>query len=349
MGGRGPAQPQGAAVGPHGKAFELARRDPSKGALVDSVRALRGKVVAYDLGSHDERTIARARQRHQRLSRQRNVAEEALLSSVDPFLPPTRVADVLQSLPPDSVFVDLTILEPPDHASRTHYAAVLLAPSAQPRLVVIGPVQQIDQTARELVNTVSAQPGPADDGAALLERAERIKRLAGDLSAWSTATDLPRHIIVSPVGIWARLPLALLQDSGGMPLVERHIVHTVPSARWWVNYRKRIGDPRPQTAAPVVVGDVDFDHGLTEQLDHVDFLLRMRVDRLDHSASEARKVADRLGTEPVTGPHADRVWLLGLARPDILHLATHGLFVTALGSTAEQRESGLTRLRSIAG
>jgi CHAT domain-containing protein len=146
-------------------------------------------------------------------------------------------------------------------------------------------------------------------------------------------------MIISPDGPLHFLPFDLL---GKRPLIERLTVRYTPTARDLL--RLRLTPTEPALEASAVFGNPDFTAkssspaipGATRSADEVyltGLLRRSAFKPLPETATEARAVAERLGpsTQIFMGGDANEQNLFGLKSPRVLHMATHGFFLSDPG------------------
>jgi CHAT domain-containing protein len=146
-------------------------------------------------------------------------------------------------------------------------------------------------------------------------------------------------MIISPDGPLHFLPFDLL---GKRPLVERLTVRYTPTARDLL--RLRLTPTEPALEASAVFGNPDFTAkslgpavaGATRSADEVyltGLLRRSAFKPLPETATEAKAVAERLGpsTQIFMGGDANEQNLFSLKSPRVLHMATHGFFLSDPG------------------
>jgi CHAT domain-containing protein len=146
-------------------------------------------------------------------------------------------------------------------------------------------------------------------------------------------------MIISPDGPLHFLPFDLL---GRRPLIERLTVRYTPTARDLL--RLRLTPTEPALEASAVFGNPDFTAkssspvapGTTRSADEVyltGLLRRSAFKPLPETATEAKAVAERLGpsTQIFMGGDANEQNLFGLKSPRVLHMATHGFFLSDPG------------------
>lgn len=305
--------------------------------LLARVRELRATVARIDLDGAREGAIGAARRAYGEALRELIQAETELNRELGEDAAPPRMstADVQTCLGAQTLLVDLTTAVGPD--GQAGYVAFLVRPAGPVRFRNLGPLAQARERITALQAILAAPPDPDDDPdlrmAALRDAAPRL---------FGTDDDLPPHVVIAPTGTWGLLPPALFPDAHGGPLIDDHVVDVVPSARWLVARASR-AHPDGDCGPPQALGDPDFDRGLPADLP---FFPSLRVAPLAYAADEVRAVAAEVGSEPVLGGAVTRELLLALRRPRWLHIATHGVFLDAIGSVAEMREprSSVSRL-----
>lgn len=305
--------------------------DNADSELFDEVRRLRAELARMDLGGDLTDSIREARYRHEEGERLLHAAESELnrRSRRDRAGIRRITADeVRQRLDADTQLLDITAARRPDGAR--HYLVFDLRHKGPIRFRDLGPVDVVADRLDRLTQDGSTLPAG---------RPRRVLDAAG-VGLITTEDELCERIIIAPTGPWAHVPFAALPGPRGRALVDDHLIVLVPSAR-----RLVLGRTIPDAAgAAATLADPDFDLELeTTELPIA------RQPRLAATAAEAAVVHRIAGGELISGRAATREALLGLRRPGILHLATHGIFLDAIGSLAEQREPRGYGLRNLAG
>jgi len=307
---------------------------------LDQLRHWRSEVARLDLDGSGEATIAAARRRQDEAVRRLGEAEAQIYRELgQEWLARVSLADVQACLEPDTTLLDFTAVRLPDGSRR--YVVFLVRALGAPRFRDLGAADDIDQGLTHLTSTFARPPARDEDRADWLAI---IREIAP--SVFEPGDVIDDHVIVAPTGLWGMAPVCLLPDAHGTPLVEDHRVTLVPSARWLATRATSAAIPSQTPGRPLVIGDPDFDLQFTEQ---VSFFLSLRFPRLEHAGAEAADVGARLGVPPAVRGDATRARLLGAQRPRILHIATHGVFLDAIGSLAEQSEPQAFTMRTVAG
>jgi CHAT domain-containing protein/tetratricopeptide (TPR) repeat protein len=308
--------------------------------LLDRVRQQRSEVARLDLDGSDDEAIQVARRRHEEADRRLSQAEEQLqLELGGVTVPRLTVEDVQACLEPDTLLLDFVMAIRPDGSD--HFVLFLVRSEDPIRFKDLGPVDEIGGRL-DALKSISATP-PIDEGADRRQEISATLELVPLLFEPDEVVE--KHVLVAPTGSWGSFPFCLLPDEAGKPLIDGHTVTLVPSARWIV--ASATSPEKDATRGPsVVFGDPDFDLQLS---DDVASLAPRLIPRLEHTGDEARAVAALLGVAPLVRGDAIRQRLLDVHGPRILHVASHGDFLEAIGSQAEQAEPRESMLRVVAG
>ncbi|MDI1443927.1 CHAT domain-containing protein [Polyangium sp. 6x1] len=146
---------------------------------------------------------------------------------------------------------------------------------------------------------------------------EPIRRLLGSI----------HRLLLSPDGVLNFLPFGALIDEDARYLVERHALSYLTSGRDLL----RIATQFESRQGPVVIAAPDYDHAaqgnspgeLSGEARDIQFR------PLQFAAREGRTIAGKIpGAKLITGATATKGAFTMLAGPRILHIATHGFFVT---------------------
>ena len=306
-----------------GSAWLHARRSESGGALFEEVRRLRADLAHLDLGGDLTGSIREARQRYERTERALNDAEARLFrDGADRLrLPRVGLDDLRARLGGGVQLLEIATVRRPGGECR--YVVFDVRSTGPVGYRDLGEVGEVDGRLRALTEELSRPPHA---GAARRGLDPAGLDLLGD-----TVRD---RILIAPTGVWAGVPFGAWPDADARDLIERHLVTLVPSGRRLVT-----GAPEPSrdvaAGRPVVFADPDFDRGIVGL---VDFPVRGRAAGLPRTAAEAMHVVRAIGGTYRVGGDATRRALLAVRRPRVLHLATHGTFIDAIGSLREQSE-----------
>jgi len=330
--------------------------------LREAYQSVQARISALATGESDE--IVRESKR--RALQDELAAVEANLAERLAILPNRirerqfTILDVASSLPPNSCLVDLVQFKRYDFAAKTdkwregRYAGYLTfalpQQSTNPSLdrVDMGPSAPIDETIDFICGRLSAGQYAARDLATALVRLSDM--VYGPLAKHLTNIS---HLIVCPDGQLSRLPFELLSHEGRF-LIEDKTISYVGSGR---EIARLAGGPKSkvQHSKSLVMGNPDFDlvlsslgvaGDLTRKSDTNARLpkrsgaaLASALSRdyrgikflpLPGAEAEARSVARLLGKDTILKVRADarEAALKAVVSPRVLHLATHGFFLS---------------------
>ena len=157
----------------------------------------------------------------------------------------------------------------------------------------------------------------------------------------------PSLVVVSPDGELTTLPLETFPLDDGSYLIDHLVLHYVSVGRDLLKWGRT---PRTQATEPIVVAAPRFDlagrqssvpavsapvpdkgaTGLTAMRTEVG-----RFSDLPGTEAEGRIIGELLGVVPITGDQALEGVLKRMRSPRIIHVATHGFFLTSAEDTAQ--------------
>jgi CHAT domain-containing protein len=250
----------------------------------------------------------------------------------------TSLESVVQALPANAVLVDFYKFAPAAQASdlpismndipHPHYAAFLVEKNGTVTVEDLGLAIIIEhqvQAFRDLATRSDAS------------RLEEIERGLFDLllGPFSAKLDRASSIIVSPDGPLALIPLASLVDNQGALLVKRFQISYVLSARD-LTRENRLD---PATSGMYVIAAPDFGGDADKPISGCNSLISLSRGTamdglifcpLQGALLEAQALKTMFNLDDahvLVGPAANKVNLAKIARPSILHIATHGFLL----------------------
>ncbi|WP_437876255.1 CHAT domain-containing tetratricopeptide repeat protein [Sorangium sp. So ce513] len=336
----------------------LRRKARALDATAGSLASLRRSMTRQDqalldrLGAIDAELSARAyrdppgqRARVQALVEEREGIEAEVSRRSAAFRAeqrPVLLAEVQAAIPDDAALIELFAYRPyqprarqRDRLGEPRYVAYVLRPTGAPAFADLGEVKAIDAAVEELRRALS---DPSRDPT----------RLARGVDAQLMAKVRPllgpaRKLLISPDGALSLLPFGALIDEDQRSLLERYEITYLTTGRDLL----RLTAPAEPGQELVVIADPAFDGGASdggapatpfgkqpcgwdcEAQRGVD-LSRLRFLPLPGTAKEAAAVGAKLtGARVLTGASATEGAVKGLARPRVLHIATHGFFLPA--------------------
>jgi CHAT domain-containing protein/Flp pilus assembly protein TadD len=261
---------------------------------------------------------------------------------------PITLASAQQTLPADATLVEWVLYQPFDFTdgastrqSAWHYAAYLLNAQGQLQWVDLGEADLIHQAV-------------ADFRRALQARSARLPLAARTLDALvmqpiRQKLDNPSHLLLSPDGQLNLIPFEALVDEQDRYLVERYQLTYLSSGRELLTLTSQ---PMPSRQGPIVLANPDYNQVTTreavthqrggETTQHSTDLRQLQVAPLPGTAAEADEIAALLPhATRLTGALATESALKQVHGPQLLHIATHGFFLTDVPLVATADFSGI--------
>lgn len=338
----------------------LQRKGRSLDAMSDQVGALRRRLNAQDRALFDELSSKRAQlaaltfngeaqansnSRRELLSGLEAEAEqlEAQISARSAEYrtqsEPVTVEHVQQAIPADAVLLEFIAYRPFNVKTGNRaelwgperYAVYLLRRTGEPAFVELGEAMPINAAAARL-RTALSRPQSRDVKQAARELDELVMRpvrkLLGD----------ERLILLSPDGVLNLVPFSALVDEQGRYLVESYSINYLISGRDLLRFEAQSESREPA----VVFANPAFDRAVTtrsQATESTSFVSGRRsidfktskYDPLPGTAVEAGAIKTIMPTAHVfTESQATEAALKQVSAPRILHVATHGFFISDL-------------------
>jgi len=260
------------------------------------------------------------------------------------------LAGVQAAIPGDAALIEFVVYRPydpkkepsADAYGEPHYIAYVITPRGEVQWRELGPAAEID--ARVLAWRQSLSDPLRKDEHQLARAVDQklMEPLRGLLGA---AT----HILVSPDGALNLVPLAALVDEHGRYLIERLQITYLTSGRDLLSLQVRRESRQP----PVVFADPAFGEPALVAVNAgvktnpagtrpaVDYS-RIFFGPLPGAADEMRALKTLMPAAVfVTGEQATKAALKKLSGPTLLHIATHGFFLTEAGTATAGNTSAI--------
>ena len=259
-------------------------------------------------------------------------------------------AKLAQVLPKGSVLLEFAQIEPFDFQAvgkepqwlPAHYLVFVLRAGVPDRvdMVDLGEAAPIDRAIRDLKSAITNLKDTQGKKAVLAS--QRLYELV--FAKLENRLGTAKDIFLSPDGELSLIPFEVLQKPNGGWLIEEYTFNYLASGRDLLGF----GVVHGQAGPPLLMGDPDFDLGSTEK-EGISRQLGLHPERtvsaarrspdlrglhftpLPGTGEEVKTIREILGpgTEIHTGREAmEEILASNSAPPRILHLATHGFFLT---------------------
>ena len=302
---------------------------PQDQAMLDQLAEARARLATAMLEGPDETEPAQHSALLKRLEKRIEQLESEISDRVAPFrsqeLPKQLFAAVAQAIPPGAALVEFTTYRPYDFKTRRsappRYLAYTLTPEGKSLWLDLGETGLIDRAIDEL-RAALRDPQRTD-----------VKELARALDAKLMEPVRRQHsarwLLISPDGALNLVPFGALVDEQGHYLIENYLLTYLTSGRDLLRMSTRMSSRRP----PLIIANPDFGEQPPPEAQKKqsyafgDFYFRplpgtgAEGDALRAILPEATMLTER---------QANKGALLAAAGPEILHIATHGFFLTDL-------------------
>ena len=244
-------------------------------------------------------------------------------------------ATVTSALPKGAVLIEMARMKDFDFKTgqwgASRYLAFVLSPGkgSDVSLVDLGDADSIDQQAASFKKSLGNSKTLPD---VLAKQSNDLYRLI--FTPLTSALDKSRQIFLSPDGSLNLIPFEVLRDDKGRYLIETHAFHYVSAGRDIAGYgmikekgQKALlmGDPDFDLAAKQTTGEKERPLTRSRQMQGITF------SRLPGTKEEVEAIAAILGhsaSDTYTGERARESVLMQSKSPRILHMATHGFFLS---------------------
>ena len=333
------------------------RSSPQDQALFDQLKTLTGQLAQLVLNGPDspaaaaehEKKIAALQQQREDLEEQVGRASSGLYRRS----PPVALDAVRNALPDNASLIEFAMYHPSDPKvavehdvpTEPHYVAYVISKHGAAQWKELGPAREIDH---EVTAFRQALRDPNRRDVTQLARALDEKLMRPVRALVNGATQL----LLSPDGELNLVPFAALVDEQGQYLIQRYSITYLTSGRDLL--RLQVG--RQSQSGPVVVADPSF--GEPALLTSRDASGRSggvkNPVRIDYSqvffgplpgvSEEVRALRVLLPNASfLTHEEATKAALESVNAPSILHIATHGFFLSEPGEVAKEVPPGATR------
>jgi CHAT domain-containing protein len=311
--------------------------DPKDQTLFDELAAVAQQVSTLTFRGPGNLSTQAYRERLDTLAREQERLEGELSARSAVFrqaVTPVTLEGVRHGLPADAVLIEWFYYHPFDPAKdektrwdAPRYVAYVLRREGEPAAIDLGAAQNIDKL---VVDFRVALGDPARTS-----YKEVAQKLFGKLiePLRSSLSGINR-LLLSPDGELNLVPFAALIDEHGEYVAQGFELTYLTSGRDLLS----LGAPAPVRGGPVVVADPDYGPSTSGPLSNIGSYRSSDLDRsglvftrLEGTAAEAKALQGLLkldAQEVLTGANATEEKLKGVHGPRILHVATHGFFLS---------------------
>ncbi len=310
-----------------------ARLDETTRADFDKLRDVRGQVATLMVrGPADGETPADYRAKVTRAQTEVDQLERKLgdAHAVPEDLQPVELSRVQAKIPKGTALVEFAVYRRFDARYRSyakafgadHYVAYIVPPTGDATMIPLGPAKPIDDAVTALRKAL-ANPDYAD----VVKIAQRVDGLT--MAKIRPALKQVEHVLVSPDGSLNLIPFSALADQRGRWLVRDYEFSYLSSGRDLL----RFDNERPSSSGALVVGNPDFSASTAAASAATGRrsadMTGVSFPPLPGTAQEAEAIGKVVDDARVLlGSEASEGALRSVERPAVLHIATHGFFLT---------------------
>lgn len=249
---------------------------------------------------------------------------------------PVTLEAVQRAIPADAAVVEFVTYRPFDPKAKTrkerwqaaHYVAYVLKRTGTPTWVELGDGETIDAQVRKLRAALRNR-----------ERAD-VEQLARalDLRVMQSLRGLlgnARHVFLSPDGMLNLVPFGALVDEHNHFLVEKYTFTYLTSARdllrldtYSKSRHESLVMASPAFNRALSVNDAESEALRSQDENRRPYDFQGNFQPLTGTLDEAREIGKLLGVRPRVEEQATETLLKAVSGPRILHIATHGFFLT---------------------
>ena len=322
----------------------LRRKGRSLDAMADSIQTLRQRASAEDRALLDELTAAKTALAVASLQSggvvsttplgKRIAALEVNIERLETKISarsvefrvqtqPITLEAIQKTIPPDATLVEYAVFRSFDPKTRRlgapHYGVFVLGSKGEPQWADLGDAQVIESAVDALRQ-------------ALGQRSSAVKRLARNLEQLifapvrALAGANARWFLLSPDGRLSLVPFAALVDAKGQFLVENYLLGYVTSGRDLLRLEASVNSGGP----PVIVADPEYGQGDGPILAGNRYKPLSRLEGTEQEGQFIQKLFPK--AQLLVKGQATKKALKEIARPVLLHIATHGYFLETTAS-----------------
>ncbi|MDX6270948.1 MAG: hypothetical protein QOD28_2171 [Acidobacteriota bacterium] len=338
------------------------RAAPEDQKLLDQLAAARAQLANLQLGASNKLTPAERQTQLSALAEEIEKLEAAISRRSAEFRAQAQsvtLSNVQAALPADAALIEIFSYRPYDTKAQpgskygtSRYVAYVARREGEPQFVDLGEAAAIESNVEKLRRTLRDSRQAARGDVAAVKSAARVvdEQVMRPVRALLGAT---RRVFLSPDGALNLIPFAALVDERGKYLVEDYTLTYLTSGRDLL----RLQTTGESKAPPLVLANplyndsggnsqVETLAGVTAKRD-VDFnaidFSKVSYVPLPGTADEARALSALMpGARLLSAAEATEAALKQIHAPRLLHVATHGFFLTDKPAQADARGLGLS-------
>ncbi|GAX39055.1 peptidase-like protein [Tolypothrix sp. NIES-4075] len=288
----------------------------------------------------------------QELNIKKERIEEAIANKSAEFhitTQPVELAAIQTLIPKDAALVEIVRYKPfnpkakqTEKSGKLRYAAAVLRSVGEPRWVDLGDAETIDKSVANLRKALTEKPSDVHTrysaSTTQSKPTQSLEQLARTLYQQVMAPIRPllgdaSHLLLSPDGQLAIIPFEALLDEQNKYLIQRYAFSYLTTGRELLRFQLAAKSVAP----PVVFANIDYNQqeiappstirGLENRPSG--HLPNLQFAPLYNTLEEANKIKEIFpDTKIISGKQATEAAIKQIQAPSILHLATHGFFIT---------------------
>ncbi|MCV3215450.1 tetratricopeptide repeat protein [Plectonema radiosum NIES-515] len=325
---------------------------PETQKLFDQWENVNQNLSALIYRGQGNQSVSEYKAQLQQLNIQKERIEEAISNKSAEFhitTQPVELASIQTLIPKDAALVEFVRYQPfnakakqAEKSGKLRYAAAVLRSSGEPRWVDLADAETIETSVANLRKALAEKPSDAQTRYSTTTTTQKkptqsVEQLARTLDRQVMAPIRPllgdaRHLLLSPDGQLAIIPFEVLLDEQNKYLIQRYAFSYLTTGRELL----RIKLAPKSFSPPVVFANIDYDQqeitgpstvrGLRNRPDDQ---ANLQFAPLYNTLDEANKIKEIFpDTKVISGKQATETAIKKLQAPSILHLATHGFFIT---------------------
>lgn len=248
--------------------------------------------------------------------------------------------DIVQkAIPPDSVLIEFSTYKPYDFKAKKYgearYVVYLLSNQGDPLFAELGEAQRIDQVVKEFRQVLVKEP---DKSLSNIQKELKPKARTIDQLVMQPIRKFltnKKHLLIAPDGNLNLVPFDAFVDEKGNYLIESYEISYLTSGRDLIRLENKIPSQQP----PTILANPDYGDGDGPTLAGEKY---KHLNELPSTGEEAANIKTFFPNAKVyLGKESNKAVVKELDSPEMLHIATHGYFLT--DSMAEKENNDIAQ------